>query len=403
MSTISRLPESTSRLLGPPVTIATPVGLVKELVDNAIDARATSIEVILSADTVQKIEVRDNGSGIHPDDHDALGRRGHTSKLRSFEELRTRFGNTLGFRGEALASANSLGQVTVTTKIASEPVAAVLHIRPGTGGVSEQKPTSAPTGTTVSVTDLFGRLPVRKRVAIRDSAKAVDRVREVLRSYTMARPQLKFSLKVLQAPRQSWSYSPKLNATAREASAQLFGVDLTNSCIEKTFQAGVPVGTSQPIAGHHDYSPDDCYIFDALIQKPGSDSAKAPGRRYISIDGRPIDAKRNVCKKISSIYIEHISPTFPNPSSVAVPKGGFIRLNIKCPSASYDANVEPSKDDVLFSDENLVLDGFKKLCVASYATHTLSRRSDIRHLTCTYCTFIEKPRRKPSPLLRSSR
>lgn len=155
MSTISRLPESTTRLICSPLAITTPVTLVKELLDNSIDAKATSIEVIISADTVKKIEVRDNGIGIHPDDYDALGRRGHTSKLRSFEELRTHFGKTLGFRGEALASANSLAQVTVTTKIASEPVAAILHIRSDTGGILKQHPTSAPVGTTVSISGLF--------------------------------------------------------------------------------------------------------------------------------------------------------------------------------------------------------------------------------------------------------
>ncbi|KAL7629200.1 hypothetical protein AAE478_000720 [Parahypoxylon ruwenzoriense] len=367
MSTISRLPDSTTRLLGSPITITTPVTLVKELLDNSIDAKATSIEVIISANTVKKIEVRDNGTGIHPDDYDALGRRGHTSKLRSFEELRTRYGKTLGFRGEALASANSLAQVTVTTRIASEPVAVTLHLLPGIGGVAKQKPASAPVGTTVSITGLFSQLPVREQVAVKDSAKTIDQIRELLRSYAMARPQLRLSFRILQSPKPNWSYSPKQGDTVREATIQLFGAELAACCVEKTFQSDGLIDTSEPTSSEHqDPLPPNHYLFEAFIQKPGSSLFKAPKHRYFSIDGRPISAKGHTVKKILSIYVEHISVAFRQHHSTVAPKDCFIRLNIKCPPGSYDVNIEPSKDNVLFSDEKVILDGFKYLCETVY-------------------------------------
>src|ERR1700734_1175662 len=109
------LPQATVHLLGSAQALTTPMSLVKELVDNALDAKASIIDILISSNTIDKIEVRDNGHGIQQEDLDALGKRGHTSKLRSFDELRSIGGISLGFRGEALASAVQLGEVSVTT------------------------------------------------------------------------------------------------------------------------------------------------------------------------------------------------------------------------------------------------------------------------------------------------
>ncbi|KAI1475013.1 hypothetical protein F4774DRAFT_308373 [Daldinia eschscholtzii] len=372
MPSISPLPESTARLLCSPLAITTPVALVKELVDNAIDAKATSIEVIMSTDTVKKIEVRDNGIGIHPDDYDALGRRGHTSKLRNFEELRTHFGKTLGFRGEALASANSLAQVTITTKIASEPVAAILHIVPGTGGVLKQQPTSAPVGTTVSITELFHQLPVREQVAIKNSAKTIDKIRELLRSYAMARPQLRYSLRVLQAPKQSWTFSSKPGFTVKDAAIQLFGPEIATYCFEKILEINDSNGSNDTSVEQQGGSTDCKYVFEAFILKQDSCPPKISKQRFLSVDGRPVTARRGTMKKLLDAYVEHISVLSRQDTPARKPKDYFIRLNIKCPPGSYDANIEASKDDIIFSDEMAVLAGFKDLCKEVYGTSSSS-------------------------------
>src|SRR5882757_6662139 len=107
---ITALPEGTVHLLGSAQVLTTPTSLIKELIDNSLDAKATSVDIFLSPNTLDKLEVRDNGHGIPQEDLDALGRRGHTSKLRSFDELKSIGGVSLGFRGEALASAVQLGE-----------------------------------------------------------------------------------------------------------------------------------------------------------------------------------------------------------------------------------------------------------------------------------------------------
>ncbi|RYP27306.1 hypothetical protein DL768_011292 [Monosporascus sp. mg162] len=365
MSTISRLPDSTTRLLGSPLVITTPVTLVKELLDNAIDAKATSVEVLISPNTVSKIEVRDNGVGIHPDDYDSLGRRGHTSKLRSFEELRTHGSKTLGFRGEALAAANTLAKVTIITKTSDDPVGATLHLVSGIGGVAQHKKTPAPIGTTVRITELFGRLPVREQVATKESTKTLDKIRDLLQSYAMARPTLKLALKVLQNPKQNWSYSPKRNAEVGEAVLQIFGKDVSAHGFEKIFPIDGPWPEARASGDGQSASRTNSYRFEAYIMDPDANPCRASKHHFFSVDGRPVSAKRGTMKKILDIYVKALETKQDGlPSERG--RGHLIRLNIVCPVGSYDVNIEPCKDDVLFTDEQFLLGRFEDLCKEVY-------------------------------------
>ncbi|KAJ2975505.1 hypothetical protein NUW58_g8334 [Xylaria curta] len=352
------------------VAIVTPVLLVKELLDNAIDAKATSIEIIISSDTISRIEVRDDGVGIHPDDYDALGRRGHTSKLRNIKELGTVVGKSLGFRGEALASVNAMADVTITTKISTEPVATVLQLIPNEGGVLAQKTISAPVGTAVSVTKLFGHQPVREQIAAKGAKKSLDKIQELLRSYAMARPQLKLLFKVLQASTKSWSYSPQRNATVFEATLQLFGTEVASSCLLKTFHTGYSSTDTSPSIQEHLRLTNNGFALEAFLANPNVDLQKVPKRHYFSVDGRPINAGRGIAKRLLNIYLE----SFKVSKAVNNTNDSFIRLNIRCPPETYDANIEPCKDNVLFSDEQAVLDAFKHLCSDIHKPRTVEQQ-----------------------------
>ncbi|KAM5356135.1 hypothetical protein ACJ41O_002781 [Fusarium nematophilum] len=192
---ISALPRATVRLLGSSSAIADPLSLVKELVDNSIDAGATSIEVTIAPNTVDKLQVRDNGRGIRLEDHDLLGRHAHTSKLRSFDELEFKGGSTLGFRGEALASANSLATIRITTRTAQDPVASRLLLKFGIGGIEKRQAVSGTVGTTVQALNLFEDIPVRKQTALKGSRNALADIKKLLEAYALALPHLKLSLK----------------------------------------------------------------------------------------------------------------------------------------------------------------------------------------------------------------
>jgi DNA mismatch repair ATPase MutL len=120
---IAALPEDTTRALGSSLVLNDAKSVVKELIDNALDAQATTISIEISANTLDVIQVKDNGTGIHVQDRQLLCKRGCTSKIRTIDDLGRLGGAFLGFRGEALASIVELSQyVVITTRVDGEVV-----------------------------------------------------------------------------------------------------------------------------------------------------------------------------------------------------------------------------------------------------------------------------------------
>ena len=118
---IARLPESTTRAIGSSLVLNDASSVVKELLDNALDAFATAIAIEISVDTLDVIQVKDNGTGIGVEDRQLVCKRGCTSKIRTMEDLGRLGGSSLGFRGEALASVAELSEaVVVTTRLDGE-------------------------------------------------------------------------------------------------------------------------------------------------------------------------------------------------------------------------------------------------------------------------------------------
>ncbi|PHH75416.1 hypothetical protein CDD80_2390 [Ophiocordyceps camponoti-rufipedis] len=356
---IHPLPSSTIRQLGASVTISCPYDLVKELLDNAIDASATAVDVTITSDTLSSLSVRDNGHGIAPSDFDSLGRRAHTSKLRSLHELRDKAGKTLGFRGEALAGVNAVARVVLVTRVAGEPVASRLELRSPEGGVQSCGPASAPVGTTVHVARLFDCMPARRQHLLREKGRAVSAIKRLLQSYALARPCLKLSLKVVDDGSQVWRYSPNFSPTIYEAVLQLFGRDTTAICARVVFPNSIQANGCK----------NSGYVLDAFVPKPGCDvKAIRGGGLFVSVDSRPLSPTTGLSKKIVSTLKTHLSKHL----GAEPGKGVFLRLDIRCPPHSYDPNVTPLKDDVLFADEDAPLNCFEDLCRQLYGGGTAS-------------------------------
>jgi DNA mismatch repair ATPase MutL len=128
---ISALPQETTRILTSSVALNDAVSVIKELIDNALDAHATSIIIEISANTIDVVQVKDNGSGIGVDDRQLLCKRGCTSKIRTMDDLASLGGRSLGFRGEALYSAcNVSGSLSVTTRVEGEMVGTSIKYGP---------------------------------------------------------------------------------------------------------------------------------------------------------------------------------------------------------------------------------------------------------------------------------
>lgn len=402
---ITALPPSTIHLLGSAQALTTPTSLVKELIDNALDAKATYIDIIISSNTIDKIEVRDNGHGIAEEDLDALGRRGHTSKLRSFDELQSIGGVSLGFRGEALASAVHLGQVSVTTRTDGQPVASTVHIKPP-GGVASKSRASHPVGTTVSVSKFLYNLPVRKQTAEKEAAKTLKTLKELLHSYALARPKIRYSLKVSKGGKGSWSYIPRPNDGMKEVAAQIIGREAAAQCIEKSSsfserdrQSNVSKGSGACDQTQDALLSDVSSQFIAEVFMPKPDATSVGHGQYISVDSRPVAHNKGTMKKIVSSFKYYVknSPM----GGVEKPKDPFLWLNIKCPVSSYDPNVEPAKDDIVFSNEYLVLESieiiFKDVYGKSVATPTAADPIDVNEELDDFELLMSRKKVAPEP------
>lgn len=124
---LRKLPDATVQRIGATLVVVDPVSAVKELLDNAIDAKATSIAIEIAANTIDNLQVKDNGIGINPMDRAVAFKKHYTSKIRAYEDIKSLASSTLGFRGEALASLVEISrQVSVTTRIDGEETAARL-------------------------------------------------------------------------------------------------------------------------------------------------------------------------------------------------------------------------------------------------------------------------------------
>lgn len=166
--------------------------VIRELIDNSIDAGAKNIEVRLQRFGIECIEVDDNGSGIREENFSSLGKRYHTSKITDFTKFQETL-DTFGFRGEALSCLCNVANVSIITKAKTSPTGSrITFTKDGTSAKIE--PVARDTGTTVIVKNLFHSLPVRKRELETTAKRQYDKVVKLIYEHILARPHIKFTL-----------------------------------------------------------------------------------------------------------------------------------------------------------------------------------------------------------------
>ena len=184
------LPETVANQIAAGEVVERPASVVKELVENALDAQATRITVSVEAGGSKAIEVEDNGYGMSHEDALAALERQATSKIADTEDI-VRI-QTFGFRGEAIPSIASVSRFTLMTRTAEDESATELNVVGGTlEAVSE---TGHPVGTTIRVRDLFFNLPARRKF-LRTAATELSRIRQSLTAIALAYPQVAFRLR----------------------------------------------------------------------------------------------------------------------------------------------------------------------------------------------------------------
>ena len=188
---IRRLPPGVAARIAAGEVVERPASVVKELVENAIDAGATRITVEIEGGGLELIRITDDGSGISPSDLPVAFERHATSKLTTDADLERI--TTLGFRGEALPSIAAVADVDCLTRVAEEPHAWLLQIR--SGALGQPEPATRTHGTTMSVRSLFGELPARRKFLRGRSGENGQIVGQVS-NVALSRPDVAFTLRL---------------------------------------------------------------------------------------------------------------------------------------------------------------------------------------------------------------
>lgn len=220
---IQILPPEVASQIAAGEVVERPASVVKELIENALDAQATQITIQCLAAGKRLIEVSDNGEGIAAEELALAVHRQATSKLHSAQDL-WRI-QTLGFRGEALASIGSIARLTITSRPRLQEMGYRIIVEGGKQ--SQLQAIGAPPGTTVRVEDLFFNVPARRKFLKSDTTER-QRIDALVTDYALAFPQVQFQL--TQESRLSFTSSG--NGERREILANLIGVEDANQLIE---------------------------------------------------------------------------------------------------------------------------------------------------------------------------
>ncbi len=336
MSTINVLDSVTIGQIAAGEIIERPLSVVKELVENAIDAGATRIGVNVERGGVDLVEVIDDGGGIDPSDLPRAVRRHATSKLARAEDLERVA--TLGFRGEGLASIAAIASLEIVTRMPDAQIGTRILAHAEEAGAPEPAP--APLGTRVSVSNLFENVPVRREY-LRSASAEFTRISNWLSSFALAYPNVAFALR--HDGKDVWS----MPATddARQRLAMVFGRSAAEHLIE--LDSSAAASFTGRIAG--------------FISEPGSDR---PDRRMqlLFVNGRLL--RSTLMAGAWTAGYSTFAMTGRHP---------YGALFIDVPPDHVDQNVHPTKSDVRLRYATQTFDTVRRTIVHTLRAHATER------------------------------
>jgi DNA mismatch repair protein MutL len=226
---IRELPDELISQIAAGEVVERPASVVRELVDNAMDAGARSITLRLMGGGTRLISVEDDGGGIAPDELATALKRHATSKIGNLDDLESVM--TMGFRGEALAAINSVSELTLLSRMDGQPTAFALD-----GQTGEIRPAARATGTTVEVKELFFSTPARRKFLKSDSTELAHCI-EAVRRHALARPDVGFAIWHEGKLVEQWRVHPGAAGLAQRL-ADVLGEEFVAQSIAVEYNAG---------------------------------------------------------------------------------------------------------------------------------------------------------------------
>ncbi|XP_015040235.2 mismatch repair endonuclease PMS2 isoform X1 [Drosophila pseudoobscura] len=371
---------------------------VKELVENSIDAGATLVEIKMKDQGLQGVEVSDNGSGVVEANLEAMTAKYHTSKIREFVDL---LGvETFGFRGEALSSLCALSDMAIQTRHQSTDVGLKVELDHD-GKIKKRSPCARAVGTTVTLTNLFSTLPVRRRDFTRNIKKEFAKMCQILQAYCLVTKGVRIICSN-QTPKGAKTVVLQTHG-AQDVLANIsaiFGARQVADIVplKSPFEKGQlsEVGLRAELESSADAADTTCTQFSAEdverlnladFRLEGYISSCRHGagrssrdRQFFFVNARPCDPK-NIAKVINETYHRYNVQQQP-----------FIYLNIITARSDVDVNLTPDKRQLLLNNERILLLALKKSLLETFG----QTPSTFQMQNTTIVSMLE-PRPKPQP------
>ena len=315
MPKIIQLSPHIANLIAAGEVVERPASVVKELLENAVDAGASKVTVEIRDGGMTFLRVTDNGCGMAPEDAKTAFLRHATSKLRTAEDLAAIA--TMGFRGEALAAIASVSRIDLMTKTAGALTGTSLHLE--AGNITEESEAGCPDGTTIIIRDLFFNTPARMKFMKADSVEG-SRVAAAVQMQALAHPEVAFTFirdgkQALSTPGTGGLEAAVYSVYGREC-AKMIKVD----------------------------SRWEQYSLTGYVSKP-TDSRPSRSLQTFFVNDRPVKSK---------LLVAALEEAYRN--QIMVGKFPACVLHLRLPATAVDVNVHPAKTEVKFLSEKAVFD-----------------------------------------------
>ncbi len=314
MGNIVLLDDSTINKIAAGEVIERPASVVKELVENSIDAGATNITIEIRNGGISYIRITDNGKGILPEDMEIAFERHATSKIRQADDLATV--KSMGFRGEALASVASISKVEMTSKSLEKQTG--YRIVLDGGKIVEKEEAGCPQGTSITITDLFFNTPVRYKFLKKDFTES-GYIEDVVTRIALVNPQI--AIRYINAGKTIIQTNG--SGDVKAVIYSIYGKEIAENCIPVNFQY------------------ENLSIYGVV--------------------GKPCIARSNRTNQIFFVNQRYIKDKTLTAAAekgykgmITIGKFGFLILNIEMPANEVDVNVHPAKLEVRFEDESKI-------------------------------------------------